>query len=143
MGQAQRVLEDKLATELFIPARPRIAIAKSGPSAEQPKSSDTAQDRTANREFGSVLKKIKGAGDALRASELRVGDLKAGLEALSERATRELAVASARIKELEALAASEAVRADKAEKGWREAEERLAEFVDALTEEFDGARIAA
>jgi hypothetical protein len=74
---------------------------------------------------------------------LRVGDLKAGLEALSERATRELAVASARIKELEALAASEAARADKAEKGWREAEERLAEFVDALTEEFDGARIAA
>src|SRR3712207_9414933 len=64
----------------------------------------------------------------------RVSDLKAGLEALSERATRELAAASARIKELEATVASEAARADSAEQKQREAEDRLAEFVDVLAE---------
>ena len=143
MGQAQRVVEDKLATELFIPTRPRVSLAKSlpVPAAEQPNPASAPQDRTANREFGSVLRKIRGAGDALRASELRVSDLKAGLEALSERATRELAAASARIKELEATVASEAARADSAEQKQQEAEERLAEFVDVLAEEFNGAGI--
>src|SRR3712207_2909185 len=75
MGQAQRVVEDKLATELFIPTRPRISLAKSPPAAEQPDPAGAPHDRTANREFGSVLRKIRGAGDALRASELRVSDL--------------------------------------------------------------------
>jgi small-conductance mechanosensitive channel len=145
MGQAQRVVEDKLATELFIPTRPRISLAKSAsaPAAEQPKPASAPQDRSANREFGSVLRKIRSAADALRASELRVSDLKAGLEALSERATRELAAAGARIKELEGMAAAEAARADAAEQKRQEAEERLAEFVDVLAEEFDGAGIEA
>jgi hypothetical protein len=90
-----------------------------------------------NLDMGSVLGRIRQTIAALRASEERVSDLKAGLQAVTDRAKLEIQVANDRADAAETLAASEAARADAADQRWREAESRFGEILNLIAEELD------
>jgi chromosome segregation ATPase len=88
------------------------------------------------------IDRIREVADYLRASDERIGDLQAGLEAIRERARREIRAAQERSEQAEARVSAEAARADAAEARAREAEERLGEIMVVIEQELRAGRAA-
>jgi hypothetical protein len=89
-----------------------------------------------------AIDRVRGVADYLRTSDERIGDLQAGLEAIRERARREIRAAQERSEQAEARVAAEAARADAAEARAREAEERLHEIMAVIEQELRAGRAA-
>jgi signal transduction histidine kinase len=100
--------------------------------AEQQQGSRAPSERESNVDFTAAMDNVRRVSEALRAAEQRSLDLQAGLQALTERARREIGSAEDRVR-----AANE--RADAAEERARVAEERLAEMMELIQREFASA----
>ena len=82
-----------------------------------------------------AIDRVRGVAADLRASDERIADLEAGLEAIRDRARRDLRAAQERAEQAETRVAVEAARADAAELRAREAEERLGEIMAVIQQE--------
>jgi DNA repair exonuclease SbcCD ATPase subunit len=100
--------------------------------AEQQQGGKEPAERESNVDFSAAMDNVRRVSEALRAAEQRSNDLQAGLQALTERARREIGGAEERVR-----AANE--RADAAEERARQAEERLAQMMDLIQREFAAA----
>jgi hypothetical protein len=89
-------------------------------------------DREPNVDFSAAMDSVRRVSEALRSAEQRSNDLHAGLQALTERARREIGSAEERVR-----AANE--RADAAEERARLSEERLAQMLELIQREFASA----
>jgi len=89
-----------------------------------------------------AIVRVREVADYLRASDERIGDLQAGLEAIRERARRDIRAAQERSEQAEARVSAEAERADAAEARAREAEERLGEIMAVIEQELRAGRAA-
>jgi predicted nucleic acid-binding Zn-ribbon protein len=111
-----RVIQSSLADGAAAKAQPAPA-----PRAETP--------ATHSADFASTIDSVRRVSEALRAAEQRSNDLQAGLQALTDRARREITAADERVR-----VANE--RADVAEERARQAEERLAQVMELIQREF-------
>lgn len=100
--------------------------------AEQQQGGQEPSERESNVDFSAAMDNVRRVSEALRAAEQRSNDLQAGLQALTERARREIGSAEERVR-----AANE--RADAAEERARVAEERLATMMELIQREFSSA----
>ena len=82
-----------------------------------------------------AIERVRAVAADLRASDERIADLEAGLEAIRDRARRDLRAAQERAEQAEARITVEAARADAAELRAREAEERLGEIMAVIQQE--------
>lgn len=80
-------------------------------------------------DFAATMDSVRRVSESLRAAEQRSNDLQAGLQALTDRARREINAADERVR-----VANE--RADAAEERARQAEERLAQVMELIQREF-------
>ena len=128
-----------------------IGTAEGGPSSQLEalrRALGSAQDdlerSPAEREqqTSNAIDRVREVADYLRASDERIGDLQAGLEAIRERARREIRAAQERSQQAEARVSTEAARADAAEARARDAEERLAEIMSVIEQELRAGRAA-
>jgi chromosome segregation ATPase len=87
-----------------------------------------------------AIERVREIADHLRASDQRVGDLEAGLQAMKERAQRELKSAAQEVEQANARTAAEMARADAAERRAEEAEDRLSEIMIVIQEELASGR---
>jgi ABC-type transporter Mla subunit MlaD len=103
-----------------------------------------AEHSSAEREqrASEAVDRVREVADYLRASDERIGDLQAGLEAIRERACRDIQAAQERCEQAEARVGAEAARADAAEARAREAEERLGEIMAVIELELRAGRAA-
>jgi signal transduction histidine kinase len=116
-----RVIQSSLADG----ANARPQPAPEADAVEAPVSSHAA-------DFAATLDSVRRVSENLRAAEQRSNDLQAGLQALTERARREINAAEER-----ARVANE--RADAADERARQSEERLAQVMELIQREFASA----
>jgi signal transduction histidine kinase len=116
-----RVIQSSLADGANAKPQPAPAAEPSEP----PATSHAA-------DFAATLDSVRRVSESLRAAEQRSNDLQAGLQALTERARREINAAEER-----ARFANE--RADAADERARQAEERLAQVMELIQREFASA----
>jgi hypothetical protein len=93
-----------------------------------------------DQEAFHAIEHVREIADHLRASEQRISDLEAGLQATRERAEKELRAAVNHAEKVEARVAVEAARADAAERRAEEAEDRLSEIIVVIQEELAAGR---
>jgi hypothetical protein len=90
----------------------------------------------------NAIDQLREVASYLRASDGRIADLESGLDAIRERARRNVRAAQERSEQAEARVSAEAARADAAEVRAREAEERLGQIMAVIEQEFAAGRAA-
>jgi vacuolar-type H+-ATPase subunit I/STV1 len=94
------------------------------------------------QEASDAISRVREVADYLRVADERISDLEAGLQAITERARRDLKAAQERAEQAETRVSAETARADAAERRAREAEEQLSKIMTVIEEELVAGRAA-